>query len=96
MARSSSGVIFSANAYMVSRQVQKLAGSEPSLCVNPARARWNAWLCRSIMPGSTIPRIASAAPALASVVTRAMLPDGSTSISTSRAQPCGSSTVSAR
>src|SRR5574337_157344 len=96
MALSSSGPTRPANAYMVSRQDQKLSSLPDCLSAMPAIARWNACECRFGMPGRTKrPRRCPSAAVASSVMTR-NIPPASTSMRMFSFQPCGSQAYSAK
>src|ERR1700676_1369669 len=81
---------------MIRRQLQKLPGSRSAASASPAMARWNAWLCRLGMPGSTGPSSRSAPDGSAPGSTAAKSPVASSTVNrTSRAQPSGNSADSA-
>src|SRR5690606_6743121 len=86
--------------YITVRQVQKLSSAPasvpcPTRSVSPAMARWKAWLCRFGIPGIIGPDSHSASPCAVSGLTDEMVPAESTSMVTLRAQPSGSSALSA-
>src|SRR5260370_913821 len=89
MASTSSGVMFSAKRYIVSRHVQNVSATPPRVSVRPAMPRWNAWLCRLAIPGIANRWRSSWAAGAVPVVTFVMIPSVTTSC-TSSAHPEGS------
>ena len=95
MASTSDGPSVFRKPYITSRQVQKLSSAEPMRSASPAMARWKAWECVLLMPGSTGPPLSSASPRLP-LRTAFMCPVSSISIKTSRCHPAGRSASAAK